>query len=292
MTSLKILDVTLRDGGYQTQFHFNKKQLYFLLDSVEKAGFEYIEIGYRNGSLHPIQNIGSTGLCSNEYLLQCSKHLDQCKMAVMVHPHNINSQDIINLQLYGVKLVRICVAQGTIDNALPIINQCIDLGLEISINFTRMSRYSQDEMDRSIEQVIKLPVNIIYFADSNGSMLPNQISKIYQRYCQSTNIAFGFHAHDNLGMAQANSIAAINAGARYIDVSFAGLGKGIGNLKTEYFVAYLHAIKNKKYDLNVVRHAANIIHRLKNEKKIDIEEQDFIMGIDDLTIDDLKRKVV
>ena len=287
MDSINILDVTLRDGGYQTKFHFDNTQLSYLLNSAEQAKFEYIEVGYRNGSLRPIQNIGSTGLCPNDYLERCRQHLSQCKMAVMVHPHNITISDIKALASCGVKLVRVCVAKNTIEKSVPIIKKCVELGLEISVNLTRMSHYSAEEIDKTVTTVSKLPVDMVYFADSNGSMLPNQISAIYTRCAELTEVKLGFHAHDNLGLAQANSIAAINAGAKYIDVSMAGLGKDIGNLNAELFVAYLHALKNEKYDLDIVREASSYIRQLRQQSGTSIKEKNFSMGIADISINEL-----
>ena len=115
-------------------------------------------------------------------------------MAVMVHPHNITISDIKALASCGVKLVRVCVAKNTIEKSVPIIKKCVELGLEISVNLTGMSHYSAEEIDKTVTTVSKLPVDMVYFADSNGSMLPNQISAIYTRCAELTEITLGFHA--------------------------------------------------------------------------------------------------
>ena len=66
-----------------------------------------------------------------------------------------------------------------------------------------------------------------------------------------------------------------------------GMGKGIGNLKAEFFIAYLHALKQKKYDLDKVRLASNCIRQTQEENTQKIELNDFLMGILDLSIDDI-----
>lgn len=290
MHSIKILDVTLRDGGYRNNFHFNTEQIHCILSALDQANIEYIEIGYRNSPLNITPNVGITGVCSKEYLLFCRKLIKNSKIAVMVHPKHITSADLEELKLCGVDLVRIAIAKDGYENAIPVIEKCAELGLVISVNFTRMSRYTEEELDDLLIKITKHPINMIYFADSNGSMLPSDLHALYKKYTSQYSVDFGFHAHDNLGMAQANSVAAVEAGVKLIDVSLSGMGKGIGNLKAEFFIAYLHALKGKKYDLDKVRMASNFIRQTSEEKVRPIELNDFMMGILDLSIDDIKKQ--
>lgn len=287
MNSIEILDVTLRDGGYRNNFHFNQEQLNHILSSLDESGIEYIEIGYRNGPLNPTPNIGITGFCPNDYLEFCRNLIQKSKMAVMLHPKNVKQSDIKQLKESGVDLVRICIVKNGYELAVPVIEQCAELGLTVSVNFTRMSRYSEQELDDVLEKIVKHPINMIYFADSNGSMLPSQIKRLYSKYISKYTMDFGFHAHDNLGMAQANAVAAVSAGTKLIDVSLSGMGKGIGNLKSEFFIAYLHALKEIKYDLDKMRLASNYVRQTLEENAPKIELNDFLMGILDLSIDDI-----
>ena len=84
-------------------------------------------------------------------------------------------------------------------------------------------------------------------------------------------------------MDQTNTIAAIHAGAQYIDASLCGMGKGIGNLKTEFFTAFLHAINIKKYNLRHMLQAANDIRQTLNIGQEPIEMDEFVRGISDLS---------
>ncbi len=151
-----------------------------------------------------------------------------------------------------------------------------------------MSYYQEEELDEAMKAISKHNPDMIYFADSNGSMLPSRIAAIYSKFCKLYTIPFGFHAHDNLGLAQANALAALNNGVQLIDVSLAGMGKGIGNLKTEFFTAYLHAIDIKKYGLNDVLTAANYVRNNLGIGQEDIEMDEFVRGITDLSTADLK----
>lgn len=288
MKAIQILDVTLRDGGYRNNFHFNQEQIRNILNALDQSGMEYIEIGYRNGSLNAIPNIGVVGLCPKHYIAFCRKLITRSKIAVMIHPKNIAYSDLLELKECGVDLVRICIAKNGYEIAVPVIEHCIALGFTVSINFTRMSRYTEEEWDHVLDKVMAHSIDMIYFADSNGSMLPSELTALYKKYIAKYEVDFGFHGHDNLGMAQANAVASVRAGVKLIDVSLSGMGKGIGNLKSEFFIAYLHALKQKKYDLDKIRLASNYVRKSLEEKSQKIELNDFLMGILDLSIDDIR----
>ncbi|WP_232220293.1 beta/alpha barrel domain-containing protein [Legionella tunisiensis] len=79
MNTIELLDVSLRDGGHRTNFHFKNNELQAILTSLDNSGIEYIEIGYRNGSIAPIENIGKAGLCEKDYLLFCTSQVKKQK---------------------------------------------------------------------------------------------------------------------------------------------------------------------------------------------------------------------
>ncbi|EHL29903.1 beta/alpha barrel domain-containing protein [Legionella drancourtii] len=285
---IQLLDASLRDGGHRTNFHFQDGALEEILPALDRSGIEYIEIGYRNGSLHPINNLGRAGWCDKEYLLFCRALILNAKMAVMAHPENVNQDDLLELKNCGVDLLRICIAKDHFSSAIPVIKIAKQIGLEVSINFIHISYYTNAELDAVIAEASLQQPDIIYFADSNGSLLPSRINEIYDRYINQYAIPFGFHAHDNIGLAQANALAAMNAGVHFIDASLAGMGKGTGNLKTEFFIAYLHAINIKKYDLHDILYAANYVRDVLKIGHEALEMDEFIRGVTDLSTADLK----
>lgn len=286
--TIQLLDASLRDGGHRTNFHFQDCDLQVILPALDKSGIEYIEVGYRNGSIHPIENLGRAGSCPKDYLLFCRTLVKKAKMAVMAHPRNINQEDLIELKNCGVNMLRICIAKNDHSNSLPVIKMAKNENLKVSANFIHMSYYSNAELDTAVEHVSEEQPDIIYFADSNGSVLPSRIKEIYSRYTNKYPFSFGFHAHDNLGLAQANALAAMESGVSYIDASLAGMGKGIGNLKTEFFTAYLHAINIKKYNLKDILKAANHVRDKLKIGHEPVEMDEFIRGITDLSTEDLK----
>ncbi|MFT4058577.1 MAG: 4-hydroxy-2-oxovalerate aldolase [Legionella sp.] len=288
MNNLLLLDASLRDGGHRTNFHFKDNELEGILPLLDHSGIEFIEIGYRNGSLHPINDLGRAGWCAQEYVLFCRSLIKRAKIAIMAHPKNVDEKDLRELKNCGVDLLRICVSKGDLANAIPVLQNAQKIGLMVSINFIHLSYYNNAELDELLKKLHPYKPDIIYFADSNGSLLPHRVKEVYDRYIGQYNIPFGFHAHDNIGLAQTNALAALSSGVRYIDASLAGMGKGIGNLKTEFFTAYLHAINIKKYNLEDVLNAANYVRDVLKIGHETIEMDEFIRGITDLSTADLK----
>lgn len=288
MNSVQILDASLRDGGHRTNFYFSDSELQGILLPLDNSGIEFIEIGYRNGALHPIENIGRAGLTDKNYLLFCQSLIKKSTIAVMAHPTNVTEDDLLELKSYGVGLLRLCIAKNGLAEALPVIELAQKLKLLVSANFIHMTYYKDEELDEVVDKVSKYNPDIIYFADSNGSILPQRIKAIYDRYTSNYSIPFGFHAHDNIGLAQSNALAAMSSGVQYIDASLAGMGKGTGNLKTEFFIAYLHANNIKKYDLQAVLTASNYVRDALNIGHEAIEMDEFIRGISDFSTADLK----
>ncbi|KTD58491.1 4-hydroxy-2-oxovalerate aldolase [Legionella sainthelensi] len=274
-----LLDTSLRDGGHRTNFNFTDTELKEILQPLDDSGIEYIEIGYRNGSLVPM-DIGRAGWCAKEYLFLCKSLIKRAKIAVMIYPNNVTQNDLIELKECGIDLLRICIPKGELESALPKIKMARNANMNVAINLTHSSCYEEIELDEVMQQINHYNPDIIYFADSNGSLLPQQVKSLYARYLNIyPTISFGFHAHDNLGLAQANALAALSAGVRFIDVTLAGMGRGIGNLKTEFFVAYLHSIQLKKYNLENILKAANFVRHSLRIGQEPIEMSEFLRGI-------------
>lgn len=287
--ALKLLDVSLRDGGHRSNFHFSDQQLVTILNCLDSAAIDYIEIGYRNGALHPIKGIGRAGLSDNQYVKFCRDHVTRSKIAIMAHPENLQIEDLHELKDLGIDLLRLCISRGQQERAFPLLKVAHEIGLKTSLNLIHISYYASDELERVVKDSIKHHPDMIYFADSNGSMLTPRLSDLFSNYCSKYPLSFGFHAHDNIGLAQTNSIAALSAGAQYVDASLAGMGKGTGNLRIEFFVAYLEAMKLGHYHLPPLLQAANYVREELKVGQEPIAMDEFIRGIADLSTADLKR---
>ena len=286
---MKVLDVTLRDGGNRHDFHFTEEDLQHILLQLDNASLDYIEIGYRNGAIAPIPNMGVAGFCASDYVRYCRTLVTKTALAVMAHPKNIACDDLKELKREGVDLLRLCVSKGGLQDACPLIAMAQDEGLLVSVNFIHISHYREEALDEVMDTVCPLMPDMIYFADSNGSLLPDRVTAIYRKYTKAQTIPLGFHAHDNLGLAQMNTLAALDAGATFVDASLSGMGKGTGNLRTEFFVAYLHALGEKKYGLDALLPGVNYVRQRFDTEALFLDRDEFIRGIFDLSTAEMRQ---
>jgi 4-hydroxy 2-oxovalerate aldolase len=291
MRDIISLDVTLRDGGNRINFAFSENDLAFILEPLDRSGVEYIEIGYRNGAIRPLPGLGPAGLCAKSYVLTCAAFIQHAKMAVMGHPENISAADLLELKRCGVSLFRVCVSRHNVEAACAVIAAGKELELQMSANIIHISQYSEALLQKTLDKLARSSPDMLYFADSNGSLLPKKVMIMYKKYGEQLGLPLGFHAHDNLGLAQANVLAAIDAGVNYIDFSLAGFGKGGGNLKAEFFGAYLHAQKIYKYNLQALLEAANYVRKTFKTESETLEMAEFVRGISDLSTAQIKARI-
>jgi len=287
MDLVKLLDVTLRDGGYKNNFNFLQEQVEKILFYLDSAGIHYIEIGYRNGPLKLIPNIGQTGLCHASYITMCRSVIKKAKLTVIFHPKNVTLHDLEEMRYLGVEVVRICFQNQDPMLSLQCIEMSLRLGFEVFVNLTRMSQYTKEEILKLVSELKNTGISAIYLADSNGSLTPFSIQELFTPLTREhPSLQFGFHAHDNLFLAQANAATAINHGVTLIDSSLLGIGKGAGNLRTEGIASYLYTRKNYSFNVRDLLEAANYVDSIFKEQYQALPAKDIILGIFNLSQDD------
>ncbi|WFQ78923.1 3-hydroxy-3-methylglutaryl-CoA lyase [Xenorhabdus sp. SF857] len=280
------IDVTLRDGGYLNNFNFTKEYAINHVKTLLKGGVEWFEIGYRNGSFKPIPNIGLTGISPDSYISDIHQMVPKAKLVVIAHPHNINVHDIHAMKANGISLLRLCIKTDNPQPCLALCETAQSIGMAVSINFIRVSQLSINKVIEITKQCEHAGANIIYLADSNGSLFPEQVSQLFYKLKSATQLQLGFHPHDNLGLATANSIEAMKSGASFIDSSLSGMGKGAGNLNLESWLSFLNLSQDtKQYDLE---HVFNQLNELQSHHFFAASKReliDVIMGMYNLSVE-------
>lgn len=245
MKKLHILDVTLRDGGLRNKNNFGKQVSSDVVATLDAIGLDYIEFTLRIPSPKALNLNGE-----NDFLKLIRKQAFHAKLAVMCIPEMINDHEFEEIKNCGMNLVRfVFQTNSDLDSGLHKITAAKTAGLEVSANFTCITQWKKPLIELFVSKFIEAGTDIIYLADSSGSMMPNDV-RDYMTIIQKLNPPhIGFHAHDNLGMALMNSLTAIECGADFIDSSLRGMGNSSGNLKTETLLAYLNKAWNYSFDL-------------------------------------------
>lgn len=242
-----ILDCTLRDGGYYNAWDFNKELVNRYLQSVSAAGIDVIEIGFRS----PPKNkfFGAFAYCRDYFLEQLSLP-DKCKIAVMTDAKDFadDSKNAISKidELFQKKsnspvdIVRICCLLNGVASAENISKRLNELGYQVCFNIMQIAGKSQKDIAKAVKQIASWQaIEILYFADSLGSMNTADVNSIITMIRENWPGPLGIHAHDNKGQALANTIAAMDAGINWADGTILGMGRGAGNACTEHILVEL-----------------------------------------------------
>lgn len=248
MKNFKILDCTLRDGGYYTSWDFSTDLLASYFHAMKSSEIEVVELGY----VSPLKNeIFGQYFYLNEKIIQKSRSLlrhDQ-KVAIMVNYKDVN-YEILDQTLRpvckSIDIVRFAIPPKDIKDAQKLFELTKELGCEVAVNVMYLSTYSNaPSLLDPIKEMDHL-IDYLSLVDSYGSCMPIDVATSISYAKESFNCEIGFHGHDNIQMAFANAIAAINAGATWVDSTILGMGRGAGNLKSELILAY----KADKYSEN------------------------------------------
>ena len=270
----QVIDVTLRDGGCRNNFGFSAEYAVEHARRLYEAGVDYVEVGYRNGSILPIENIGMTGLCDARYLTLLREEAPNLKLVVIAHAKNISAPDVRELADCGVALLRLCVNPKNLEETLGIAEVAKQRGMSVSLNIVRVSSIGTELLEKLVGDIEarKKLVDVVYLADSNGNLNPMLVARLVSTVRRATTLRIGYHAHDNMGLAMANTITAIREGATFVDASLLGMGKGIGNLRLEQWIAYCRSVGFDKYSLEAVLGAAK---RLRNDPQFVQDDHDY-----------------
>ncbi|PJN04072.1 3-hydroxy-3-methylglutaryl-CoA lyase [Streptomyces sp. CB01201] len=285
------IDVTLRDGGYRNGFDF---PLAYALQHAKlsvEAGFDWIEIAYRKGSLLPIPNLGLTGRGDDDYIAAMAREVGPEHIAMILHPRNITHEDLPAMYAAGARLVRIILPAEGYEAGLGHVRQAKDLGFTVGVNFARISQWSGRDVVEVATAATDAGAEFVYLADSNGSLSPVDTVDLTTLTKSVTGRPVGLHAHNNLGLALANAISAVAAGATWMDSSIQGMGKGPGNLIAEQWLAHLDRTEPEaaaRLHLGPVLELADLLLATIPEGTPSLPLPDLVLGRYDLSVEHRK----
>lgn len=242
--NFKLLDCTLRDGGYYTNWDFDKTLVRDYCLAMESLPIDYVEIGYRSVELDGY--LGEYFYCP-EYLMKELKFLmPNKKLVIILDEKNTKFQDLDTLldPCKGyITMIRMAISPSNFDNAIPLAKKIKEKGFEVGFNIMYMSSWLKNK--EFLDKIPKINglVDYFYMVDSFGGVLPKDVEEVAKLVQSKTDSALGFHGHDNMQMGLINSITAIDLGCKIIDSTVTGMGRGAGNLRTELLMTYLSAKK-------------------------------------------------
>jgi len=253
---VNLLDCTLRDGGYYNAWDFEPDLIRDYLKSMAELPVDMVEIGFRFIPAAGDKYKGGCAFCSDSFIRSLDMPDEVLSLAVMV-----NGSDLLAYSggveaaveyLFGsaadspVELVRIACHVNKVKETLPAVTQLNKLGYKTTVNLMQIAGLSKNELEQLSALCAEYPIDILYFADSLGGMVPDDIDKTVDSLRSHWHGELGFHGHNNMELALPNSMRAIDKGVTWIDSTVFGMGRGPGNARTEY-LAIEFETKLKRY---------------------------------------------
>ena len=250
MLKTKILDCTIRDGGYLNNWDYDTILVRDLYSAVSKSGTDYIEIGFRNSEKYvDTSKLGIWTITPEKIIEEVVKNNSGAKISLMIDYGKEDLNTIPEASESKVSLYRIAAHKNKIIDALNLVQKIADKGYETTLQLMGASRYTEKDFLKIIDPIKESQLTYLYFADSYGSILPNEIKR-YIDILKQTDKLLGFHPHNNMQLALANTLEAINLGIDIVDGTVAGMGRGAGNMQLETLIAFFQkSISEEKYNV-------------------------------------------
>ncbi len=234
-----VVDTTLRDGSHPMGHAFTPEQIAAVAGGLDAAGLEYIEISHGDGLGGSSINYGRSLLTDEQMLAAAGPVVRRAKLTVLLLPGIGTQEDLEMAAAHGVKAVRVATHVTEADIAEQHIGLARKLGME-AFGFLMMAHMAPPETVAAQAKLFEsYGATTVYVADSAGTMLPNDARARVAAVVGAVRVGVGFHAHNNLALAMANSVAAVEAGASFLDGTCRGLGAGAGNAQLEVLVGVL-----------------------------------------------------
>lgn len=234
---ITMLDVTLRDGSHSMQHQFTEQQVRDVARGLGKAGIPYFEVSHGDGLGGSSLQYGFSKVDELKLIAAAREEAGNSKISVLILPGIGVYQDLVNAADAGASMARVATHITEADVAKQHIELSRNLGLE-TVGFLMMAHMAPTSV--LVEQAKKFEsygAEIVYVTDSAGALLPHEVKEKITALRENISCKIGFHAHNNLSLALANTIAAVEAGAEFVDGSLRCLGAGSGNTQTEVMAA-------------------------------------------------------
>lgn len=279
MTAFRLTDSTLRDGSHALSHQFTEEQVRAVVRSLDAAGVPVIEISHGDGLGGSSFNYGFSHTDERELLRAAAEERRQAKLAVLLLPGIGVADDLAEVREIGADVARIATHCTEADISEQHIKMAKRLGME-AVGFLMMAHMIEPEALLAQARLMEsYGADCVYVVDSAGAMTNDAARSRVGLLKQHLACEVGLHAHNNLTLAVANSLAALDEGADQLDGCTTGLGAGAGNCPTEVLVAVCEksGIPTGVDPLALMDAAQDVVRPLRPEQGV-IDRSGLLLG--------------
>jgi 4-hydroxy 2-oxovalerate aldolase len=234
-----ITDVTLRDGDHAMGHQFSLQHIDTIARGLDAAGVDIVECSHGDGLAGSSIQYGASKEQEEEILRTAAAALTRARLAILLLPGIGTKHDLKRAAQLGARVARVATHCTEADIAQQHIGLAKELGMRV-VGFLMMAHMAPPtKLAEQARLMESYGADCVYVVDSAGAMVTPEARERVRALRQALRCDVGFHAHNNLSLAVANSLAAIEEGATHIDASTCGLGAGAGNTQTEVLAAVL-----------------------------------------------------
>ena len=252
MANIKLLDCTLRDGGYLNSWRFGKENISFIIDSLIDANIDIVECGFLTGEI----NDDNHSLYSSFDELNCIVNRNH-KYALMLNFGVLDAHNIVPAPSNLDTEIRIAFKQHNLDEIVDFCKILENKNIKYSLNPMHTSLYDNTEYSKLVNISNDLNPTCITVVDTMGVMTPQDTSVLFSRLNSSIKheIPLGFHSHNNMNNSYLNIKTLFDMNIQreiIIDTSLCGIGRGGGMPSTEKVAHMLNSEYGAFYNIDLL----------------------------------------
>ena len=277
--AFRLTDSTLRDGSHALAHQFTEEQVRAVVRGLDEAGVPVIEVSHGDGLGGSSFNYGFSHTNEKTLLKAAIEEAKNAKVAVLLLPGIGIKDDLVEAAEIGATVARVATHCTEADIAEQHIALAKDLGME-AVGFLMMAHMVDPrELSEQAKLMRSYGADCVYVVDSAGAMTIDDARRRVAALKENIDCQVGMHAHNNLSLAVANSMAALEEGVDQLDACTTGLGAGAGNCPTEVLVAALQksGVETGVDPLAVMDVADDVVRPLRPEQGV-IDRDALLLG--------------